>query len=108
MTCSKLGEDDQRLEIVNCNDFTYLTPFSDKEATQISSYHRWEQAFRVLSNVITKKYPSKLTEGISFNQHHYPMFGKMSIPMTRNSGIISADTPLIPGVLSCSRHGRCF
>ena len=60
-------EDQQRLEIVNRNGMTYLSPVSDKECVQITSYHRWEQAFRIYSNIITGAYPKKATELLQYN-----------------------------------------
>ena len=57
-----LREDKQRLEIVTKDGMTFLSPVVDRENQQINSYHKWEQAFRVFSNILTTKYPNKATE----------------------------------------------
>ena len=62
-----LREDDQRLEIVNRNGMTFLSPVSERDNLQISSYGRWEQAFRVYSNVLTTQYPNKSPELLQYN-----------------------------------------
>ena len=46
---------------------TFLTPISDREMTQINLYMRWEQAFRICSNVLTSQYPSKASELLQYN-----------------------------------------
>ena len=63
----KLNTDDQRMEIVNHNGMTYLLPISDREIVSISSYNKWEQAFRVYSNVLNSKHPGKATELLQYN-----------------------------------------
>ena len=60
-------EDDNRLELINRNEFTFLSPMSDREGLQINSYPRWEQAFRVFSNVLTSRFPAKATELLQYN-----------------------------------------
>ena len=55
-------EGNQRLEFINKNGFTYLSPVSERDHVQINSYAKWEQAFRVYSNILTSKYPEKATE----------------------------------------------
>ena len=60
-------DDNQRLEIVNKNGLSYLSPVSDREGVTINSYIKWEQAFRVYSNVLTSKYPSKSTELLQYD-----------------------------------------
>ena len=62
-----VGEEDQCLEIVNRNGMTYLSPISDRDAVSISSYNKWEQAFRVYSNILTSKHPGKATELLQYN-----------------------------------------
>ena len=58
-------DEDQRLEIVNHNGMTFLSRVADN--IQISSYIKWEQAFRVYSNILTSKYPAKATELLQYN-----------------------------------------
>ena len=59
-------EQEQRLEIVNRNGMTYLSPISDCEAIQIGSYHKWEQAFRIYSNILATCFPEKATELLQY------------------------------------------
>ena len=66
-----LRDDDQRMEIVSRNGMTYLTLVSDKDCLQISHYGRWEQAFRIFSNILTSKYPKKATELLQYNPTIY-------------------------------------
>ena len=44
-------EDDNRMEMVNKRGMSYWVPVSDHEAANINSYAKWEQAFRVFSNI---------------------------------------------------------
>ena len=60
-------DEGQRLEIVNRNGLSYLSPISDRENVTISTYNRWEQVFRVYSNVLTSKYPTKSSELLQYN-----------------------------------------
>ena len=61
-------EDNQRLEIVNRNGYSYFSPVSDRESyVQINSFNKWEQAFRVYSNILTSKYPAISTELLQYN-----------------------------------------
>ena len=60
-------ESGQRLEIINRNGQSFLSPVSEHEATSITNYNRWEQAFRIFSNVLTSKYPGKATELLQYN-----------------------------------------
>ena len=61
-------EEGQRLEFINKNGSTYLSPATDKgDVTAISSYFKWEQAFRICSNVLTSKFPHKATKSLQYN-----------------------------------------
>ena len=62
-----MKEEDQRMEIVSRNSMTFLAPISDREATQINLYFKWEQAFRIYSNILTTKLPGKATELLQYN-----------------------------------------
>ena len=64
---NRVRDDDQRMEIVNRNGMTYLSPVSDREATSVNNYNKWEQAFRIYSNVLTSTYPQKSTELLQYN-----------------------------------------
>ena len=59
-------EDEQRLEIVNRNGMTYLAPVAG-DSIQINTYNRWEQAFRIYSNIITAWFPEKASELLQYN-----------------------------------------
>ena len=67
LTKGRAREDDQRLEIVNHNGLTFLSPMAERDTIQINSYMKWEQAFRVYSNVITSRYPGKGPELLQYN-----------------------------------------
>ena len=60
-----LMEDDQRLEMVMRGGRTYYVPVN--ETTTISSFAKWEQAFRVYSNIYTKAHPHRSSELIEYN-----------------------------------------
>ena len=63
-----IRDDDQpRLEIINKNGMSFLSPVSDRETVNIGNYGKWEQAFRVYSNVITSAYPQKSPELLQYN-----------------------------------------
>ena len=64
-------EDDHRLEIANRGGSTFFIPVSDRDTTRIHNFSRWEQAFRVFSNVYTKAYPARATELIQYNHLIY-------------------------------------
>ena len=63
----KSRDDDNWLEFVTRNGSIYLTPVSDKDGVQITSYIKWEQAFRIFSNVLTTRFPDKSTELLQYN-----------------------------------------
>ena len=60
-------EEGQRLEIVNKNGMSFMSPVGDRESITINHYGKWEQAFRVYSNILTSKYPGKSTELLQYN-----------------------------------------
>ena len=59
-------EERQRLEIVNKNGMSFLSPVAEGNI-MINSYGKWEQAFRIYSNVLTTKFPAKSTELLQYN-----------------------------------------
>ena len=66
LPCNKIiVEEDNRLELVIKNGKTFWLPVS--ELVSINNFSRWEQAFRIYSNVYTRKYPHKSTELIQYN-----------------------------------------
>ena len=62
------SESDNRLEMVNQNGKTYWVPYSDRDNISIGSYHKWDLAFRVFSNVYTSVHPSRATKLLQY-QH---------------------------------------
>ena len=58
-------EEGDRFELMTKNGKTFWSPIS--ESVQISSFTRWEQAFRVFSSIYNKQYPHKSTELIQYN-----------------------------------------
>ena len=60
-------EEDHRMELVNKGGLTFFMPVADRESGAINSFAKWEQAFRVFSNVYTRKYPHKASELIQYN-----------------------------------------
>ena len=62
-----LQEDDgNRLELVIKNGKTFWAPANDTN-TAISSFSRWEQAFRVYSDIYSRRYPERSTELNQYN-----------------------------------------
>ena len=59
-------EEDQRMELVNRNGMTYWAPMVDKELGSITSFAKWEVAFRVFSNIYTTRHPQKSSELIQY------------------------------------------
>ena len=60
-----ISEEENRLELVIKGGQSYYVPIS--ETTEINSFSKWEQAFRVYSNIYTKFYPHHLSELIEYN-----------------------------------------
>ena len=65
-------EEENRLEFVTRQGVTFLAPVGECEGwregvAQINSYLKWEQAFRVYSNILTTHYPAKVTELLQYN-----------------------------------------
>ena len=61
--------DDNRLELINKGRQTYFVPVSQRDPNYntISSFHKWEQAFRVYSNIYLKHHPEQATQLIEYN-----------------------------------------
>ena len=60
-----LAVEDSHLELVIKGGHTYYVPVS--ESTDINCYSKWEQAFRVFSNIYMKFYPYRSSELIEYN-----------------------------------------
>ena len=63
--------EDHRYEFVVRGGSTFFAPISDRDATTISSFSKWEQAFRIYSNILTRSYPGKASELIQYNHIIY-------------------------------------
>ena len=59
------GEDKNRMELIYKNGRAYWVPA--KQTVAINSFARWEQAFRVYSNIYTKEHPHRSSELIEYN-----------------------------------------
>ena len=67
-----LQEEDQRLEVVVRGGHTYWVPAQDRDGVQsIQGFARWEQAFRVYSDIYLRNHPERSTELIQYNHIIY-------------------------------------
>ena len=62
-------DDDHRMELVFKGGQTYFMPVSEREntANAITNYHKWEQAFRVYSNIYLEANPGRALELIQYS-----------------------------------------
>ena len=70
----RLGkEEDHRMELISRGGSTFFVPVSDRESANnvISHFSKWEQAFRVFSNIYSGVYPERGTELIQYNHLIY-------------------------------------
>ena len=58
-------EEDNRLELVIKDGKTFWMPVS--ESITINGFSRWEQAFRIYSDIYTREYPTRASELIQYN-----------------------------------------
>ena len=61
------SEDDTRMEMINSSGQSFWVLVTDRENTSISNFAKWEQAFRVYSNVYTAFHPARAGELIQYN-----------------------------------------
>ena len=61
------AEEDQCMELVNRNGLSYWTPMVNRDLGVISSYSKWEVAFRVFANIYMTKFPQKASELIQYS-----------------------------------------
>ena len=58
----------QRIEIINHNGMSFLSPVANRDSNiSINSYGKWEQAFRVYSNILTTRFLGKSPELLQYN-----------------------------------------
>ena len=62
-----LLEQDERVEMVNRGGKPYFVPVKEGTASTISSFSKWEQAFRVFSDIYTRYHPQRSFELIQYN-----------------------------------------
>ena len=60
-----LAEEDERLELIVKQGRAYWSPVADTVA--ISSYNRWEQAFRIYSDIFMRHQPHRSSELVQYN-----------------------------------------
>ena len=61
-------EDDHHMQLVSRGGSTYFVPVADREnSSVISSFNKWEQAFRVFANIYTRIYPDRVPELVQYN-----------------------------------------
>ena len=58
--------EDTRMEIINRRGASFFVPFQESNMT-VSNFGKWEQVYRIFSNIYTKAYPWKSTELIQYN-----------------------------------------
>ena len=59
--------DDDRYELVVKDGKMFWSPVSSSEKVAITNFQKWEQAFRVFSNIYCKAHPSRSGEMIDYN-----------------------------------------
>ena len=66
------AHEDNCMVMVHNNGDTYWAPYAEKAlCNAIGSYQSWEIAFRVFSDIFTRKHPHKATELIQYNHIIY-------------------------------------
>ena len=62
-----VGGHDDKLELIYKNSQTFFVLACDCDTISITSFHRWEQAFRIFSNIYLKERPDRASELIQYN-----------------------------------------
>ena len=62
-----LLQQDHRMEMINKNGHTYWVLVSERELGSITSYQKWEQAFRVFSTIFVEAHPQKAKELMQYS-----------------------------------------
>ena len=62
-----LLEEDNRMQIINKGGETFWVPASQSEVITINCYSKWEQAFRVFSDVYLRAHPYRASELVQYN-----------------------------------------
>ena len=103
------SEEDSHLELVMRNGKTFWMPVS--ETVTISNFSKWEQAFRIYSNIYTKRFPNKSTELIQYNHIIHTIasiytWKNVYMDTTKNLDSIWQSIQRGVGLSSCSRPGQ--
>ena len=64
-------EEDDRMELTLRDGRAYWTPMGNLESTVINNFSKWEQAFRIFSNIYTRAHPHRAAELIQYNHVIY-------------------------------------
>ena len=60
--------DEGRMELIHKDGQTYFIPATDRgNSCEINNFYRWEQAFRVFSNIYLREHPERAIELIQYN-----------------------------------------
>ena len=59
------------MEMINKDGKPYWIPVAEKDVTSITSFPKWEQAFRVYSDIFIAANPSRAQELIQYNHIIY-------------------------------------
>ena len=59
--------DENRLELINRGGQTYFVLANRDQNGTINNFHKWEQAFRVFSNIYMREHPDRASELIQYN-----------------------------------------
>ena len=61
------GNNEGRLELINRGGQTFFVPVDHKDNGGITNFNKWEQAFRIYSNIYSKEHPERASELIQYN-----------------------------------------
>ena len=61
------SEDEGKMQLVMKGNQSYWVPMNSNDSTQINSFAKWEQAFRVYSDVYTRAHPSRAPKLVQYN-----------------------------------------
>ena len=61
-----VAEEDSRMELIFKGGKAYWVP-ATREVSAINSFTKWEQAFRIFSNIYTREHPNRAPELIQYN-----------------------------------------
>ena len=59
------------MELVSRGGATFFVLVADRECLGITNFSRWEQAFRIFSNLYTRCYPERASELVQYNHVIY-------------------------------------